>query len=234
MNNMSDQHVDMLCGYQPERLALSRSIAESLAKSVDIHRVGPGVTLPQVRDLSQFTSTQPLDKASQARVVIIDLDNTRRNVQTALLRTLEEPASNIKYIIIVAEEDTVLETIRSRCNVTRCRPPSYANVIKDLASSGLSMSAAAKSATGIMSGYDLSSLPDDQAVMRATSMLEEVQGGHIASALRLSLDFEAKDVEALRQQLLSVGAIRLVEATYESTDPPNAAMRVVIAANTKK
>ncbi len=69
--------------------------------------------------LGQMSST-PL--ASDHRIVIIDgADRLNNHSANALLKTLEEPSSRTIFFLI-ADSQSVLATIRSRCQVFACNP----------------------------------------------------------------------------------------------------------------
>jgi DNA polymerase III delta prime subunit len=228
----SDSHiVELITGYLPGRTRRVNDIASSLAQPADTLFRGPNCSARDIHEIIAFTRVRPLDRRSVARVVIIDMEPTRRSSQTSLLRILEETPPYVKFILTAAEPLSVMETIRSRCIIETFAPPSYGEVIRDLAQTGMSMNQAAKSATHVMEGVDIAHLPDDQSLYKAKSFIEELQAGNTANSLRLALDFEQHDMDALRQELLRLGAINLLSATYEVSDIISAVMNVVVETN---
>lgn len=71
------------------------------------------IKVEQVRELSRFASTRPLE--GKYKVVIIDaIDDFNTNSCNALLKILEEPPSNFIFLIICHSLGSVLPTIKSR------------------------------------------------------------------------------------------------------------------------
>lgn len=54
--------------------------------------------------------------ADKKIIIIKNIDNAMEQAQNKLLKTLEEPASNVHFILTTTSLDKVLPTIRSRCN----------------------------------------------------------------------------------------------------------------------
>lgn len=76
------------------------------------------ITVDQIRELNQFFALRPA--LSGWRVGVIDaLDELNVSGMNALLKTLEEPPSNALLILISHGTQTILPTIRSRCQVLR-------------------------------------------------------------------------------------------------------------------
>jgi DNA polymerase-3 subunit delta' len=74
---------------------------------------------------SELSSANPtfVRTKRQARIFIVD-DAEKMNdpASNALLKTLEEPPSTTHLILIASREDTLLPTIRSRCQTIRFAP----------------------------------------------------------------------------------------------------------------
>lgn len=74
-----------------------------------------------IRDLEREANFRPYE--ARARVFIIDnADMMNESASNALLKTLEEPPSTSHVILVSAREDTLLPTIRSRCQIIRFAP----------------------------------------------------------------------------------------------------------------
>src|SRR5204862_129833 len=72
------------------------------------------------------------------RVFVIEgADAMADESQNALLKTLEEPHGFVHIILISAEPELLLETVRSRCQEVRFRPLDADTVAGELASRGL-------------------------------------------------------------------------------------------------
>src|SRR5687768_8954890 len=74
-----------------------------------------------IRALEREANFRPYE--AQARVFIIDeADKMNDAASNALLKTLEEPPSTSHIILIASRADTLLPTIRSRCQTIRFAP----------------------------------------------------------------------------------------------------------------
>lgn len=116
---------DVPCGTCPE----CKKIFEG--KSPDIITVGcEGKTtlgVDAVRFLKDDVHTVPNDLDFKL-YIIEDADKMTVQAQNALLLTLEEPPSFVRFILLCENADLLLETIRSRAPVLRTEPISNADV----------------------------------------------------------------------------------------------------------
>lgn len=84
-----------------------------------------------VRALDREAHYRPYE--SSARVFIVeDADKMNDAASNALLKTLEEPPSTSHIILIAARADTLLPTIRSRCQTMRFAPVAFDEIEKHL------------------------------------------------------------------------------------------------------
>jgi DNA polymerase III subunit delta' len=84
--------------------------------------VEPGDTgaikLDQVREAIDRTGYRPFE--GRTRVIIIDrADAMLIEAQNALLKTLEEPPSTSRFVLVTSRPDVLLPTVRSRCQRLR-------------------------------------------------------------------------------------------------------------------
>jgi DNA polymerase-3 subunit delta' len=120
----------------------------------DVIVVAPGengsIKIEQVRDLIDRAAYRPFE--GQCRVVIIDsADALVAPAQNALLKTLEEPPSASVFILVTAQPDLLLPTVRSRCPQLRFGPLATDDVVAVLRRMGqtdLDARAAAAAADG--------------------------------------------------------------------------------------
>jgi DNA polymerase III subunit delta' len=74
----------------------------------------------------------------ERRVFVIEAaDAMADESQNALLKTLEEPADFVHLLLISAEPELLLETVRSRCQMVRFRPLTEEAVVDGLEARGL-------------------------------------------------------------------------------------------------
>lgn len=82
---------------------------------------GGTLKIDQIRGLQQMAALRPYE--GRYRVVILSrFHEANPNAQDALLKTLEEPASNTMLIITANSADSLLSTIVSRCQPLHLRP----------------------------------------------------------------------------------------------------------------
>lgn len=84
----------------------------------------PSVTIEQVRTLISGMALRPYRATSIRTVIIDDADTLTTEAQNALLKFLEEPPAQTFVILIAEQLETLLPTVRSRCQrVVFLSPP---------------------------------------------------------------------------------------------------------------
>ena len=85
------------------------------------------IRICQVRRLERVASLAPF--AAPMRVFIIDTaDDLQNEAAHAILKTLEEPPASALFILVAADVDALLPTIRSRCQEFTLRPLPHAHL----------------------------------------------------------------------------------------------------------
>ncbi len=83
------------------------------------------IRICQVRRLERVASLAPY--AAPRRIFVIDAaDDLQREAAHALLKTLEEPPSSVLLIMLATDVDSLLPTVRSRCQEIALRPMQHA------------------------------------------------------------------------------------------------------------
>ena len=84
-----------------------------------------------VRELIDRIGYRPFE--GRWRVIIVDdADTLLDSAQNALLKTLEEPPSTSVFVLVTAQPDALLATVRSRCPQLRFAPLSAAEIAAHL------------------------------------------------------------------------------------------------------
>ena len=118
----------------------------------------------------------------ERRVFVIEAaDAMADESQNALLKTLEEPADFVHLLLISAEPELLLETVRSRCQMVRFRPMAEEAVIAELKDRGAGDSAEERRAAARLAGGD--SLRAEYLVSDQGRELREVAAACVGVAL---------------------------------------------------
>ena len=108
------------------KTTLARIFAHEIGtKDVDIYEIDAASNrgIDDIRELKEAVHTHPYE--SPYKVYIIDeVHMLTKEAFNALLKTLEEPPAHVVFILATTEEEKLLDTILSRCQVFRLRSPS--------------------------------------------------------------------------------------------------------------
>jgi len=110
------------------KTTLARIFAEAIGTSaIDLYEIDAASNrgIDDIRELREAVHTVPYE--SKYKVYIIDeVHMLTKEAFNALLKTLEEPPAHVIFILATTEEEKLLDTILSRCQVFRFRSPSRA------------------------------------------------------------------------------------------------------------
>ena len=110
------------------KTTLARIFAREIGTSaVDLYEIDAASNrgIDDIRELKEAVHTVPYE--SKYKVYIIDeVHMLTKEAFNALLKTLEEPPAHVVFILATTEEEKLLDTILSRCQVFRFRSPSRA------------------------------------------------------------------------------------------------------------
>jgi DNA polymerase-3 subunit delta' len=156
------------------------------------------IGIDQIRDMQHSASLSPFE--GRFRVFIIDgAEFMSREAANCLLKTLEEPAGRVIFVLLTASERLVPATIISRCQRLELPPLSTAEVRKALSSRcSLETPRAdllARLSNGCL-GWALSAVPDDRLLKQRAERLERLLSvtsgdgeGRLDYALQLATQF---------------------------------------------
>jgi DNA polymerase-3 subunit delta' len=95
------------------------------------------ISVEQVRELINFVSMKPFAKGGRKVCIIDGADNMNVKGYNALLKTLEEPSDRTVLFLLVSDEQNVLLTIKSRCQMLYLQRVSSDLILNYLESSGI-------------------------------------------------------------------------------------------------
>ena len=114
----------------------------SLRRASDTKERRKEIGIDDVREVEHLASLMPFE--GKWRVFIFDeAERLSEEASNALLKTLEEPPPHVLLVLTTTKEDSLLPTIRSRCQRLEMRPLPYEDVVESLvADQGLERDAA--------------------------------------------------------------------------------------------
>ena len=108
------------------KTTLARIFAKEIGVSdIDLYEIDAASNrgIDDIRELREAVHTLPYE--SERKVYIIDeVHMLTKEAFNALLKTLEEPPAHVVFILATTEEEKLLDTILSRCQVFRMHAPS--------------------------------------------------------------------------------------------------------------
>lgn len=114
------------------KTTLARIFASEIGvNDMDVYEIDAASNrgIDDIRELKEAVHTLPYE--STHKVYIIDeVHMLTKEAFNALLKTLEEPPAHVIFILATTEEEKLLDTIISRCQVFRMRSPSRAVLAK--------------------------------------------------------------------------------------------------------
>ncbi|MEF1310075.1 DNA polymerase III subunit delta' [Vibrio mytili] len=108
----------------------------------DFHRITPekegkAITVEQIRACSRLA--QESSQLNGYRIFVIEpADAMNESASNALLKTLEEPGSKCVFLLVTANPEHLLPTIRSRCQLWAVTSPSTEQAMQWLHENGMS------------------------------------------------------------------------------------------------
>ena len=173
---------DVPCSQCPQCIR----IAQSIHPDVRVIGIGTGdedgaarrdIRIEQVRELESFLNLTPYEGAR--KVVIVDgAELMNIPAANALLKTLEEPPADSMLLLLTANEDALLPTIRSRCSALYLKPAAKADLQERLTSDYMADPQLAERVARISRGcfgQAVNALQDSQVLEQRDADLERLQ-----------------------------------------------------------
>ena len=203
------------------KTTLARIFAKAIGTSdVDTYEIDAASNrgIDDIRELKEAVHTLPYE--SRQKVYIIDeVHMLTKEAFNALLKTLEEPPAHVIFILATTEEEKLLDTILSRCQVFRFRSPSrevLKNTVTDVAKAeGFKLKPEAA---------DLIAIAADGSFRDALGVLQKVMlasGDTIGSADEVATIIGAPKHSLLAELIEAVGS-RNLEGALKAVETANA------------
>jgi len=204
------------------KTTLARIFAKAIGTSdLDLYEIDAASNrgIDDVRELKEAVNTMPYE--STHKVYIIDeVHMLTKEAFNALLKTLEEPPDHVVFILATTEEEKLLDTILSRCQVFRMHSPTravLAEVVTDVAKQeGFKLSPDAA---------DLIAIAADGSFRDALGVTQKVilaSGDKIGNADEVASIIGAPKTATMQQLIAALhskdraGALEAVQAAVES------------------
>jgi DNA polymerase-3 subunit delta' len=128
-------------------------VPESMAVETEEEGGEPGkkksdqIRIEQVRDLAAFLAVGT-HRAGARVILVYPAEAMNPNTQNALLKNLEEPPPGTVFLLVTAQPDRLLPTVRSRCLKFPMAPPDEREALHWLKEQGVEQAEAALAAFG--------------------------------------------------------------------------------------
>jgi DNA polymerase-3 subunit delta' len=182
------------------------------------------LTIETIRSLSADTALRPME--ARWRVSIVEDAETLQEVaQEALLKTLEEPPSFMVLMLLTNDLETLLPTIRSRCQSIELRPVSRADVLQGLLGNQVERARAEEIAglAGGLPGWAQRAVTDPQLVRQRYESIENAMAwidasgyDRLATAIRIGDSFTKRRAETYETLVTLLGVWRDILLAHAS------------------
>lgn len=129
-----------LAGNHPDlRYLMPQAVAQELGFHVEVKtgvKPSQDIRIDDVRDLQNYFNTAS-SRGAARYVVVYPFDRMNANTANALLKTLEEPANGLRFLLVGSRIDKLLPTIRSRCQELTMPMPAIAECLSWLEGQGV-------------------------------------------------------------------------------------------------
>lgn len=118
-------------------------------KSSDRKSPSRQISIDQIRELGDFLGVTS-HRGGKKVVLIYPANMMLPDASSSLLKNLEEPPENVVMILVTEDIDSMLPTIRSRCQTVRIRAPRWDDALAYLESQGVPSAESLLAAVGGM------------------------------------------------------------------------------------
>jgi DNA polymerase-3 subunit delta' len=152
-------------------------VPESMAAQPEEEGAEPGkkkseqIRIEQVRDLADFLAVGT-HRAGARVILIYPAEAMNPNTQNALLKNLEEPPAGTVFLLVTAQPDRLLPTVRSRCLKFPMAPPEAVEALRWLKEQGVGHPEAALAAFG---GAPLAALEGAESERDRSAFIETIR-----------------------------------------------------------
>ena len=132
-------HMRVVGNHPDLRYLMPQAVALELGFNVEVKtgvKPSQDIRIDDVRDLQNYFNTASSRGASRY-VVVYPFDNMNANTANALLKTLEEPANGLRFVLVGSRVDKLLPTIRSRCQELTMPMPAISECLAWLETQGV-------------------------------------------------------------------------------------------------
>jgi DNA polymerase-3 subunit delta' len=98
---------------------------------VQAEEAGKQLKIDQVREIQHALSLSPYEAVYRI-AIFLRFDEANHQAMNALLKTLEEPPARVIILLTAANEELLLPTISSRCEILRLRPIASDNLARGM------------------------------------------------------------------------------------------------------
>jgi len=143
---------------------------------VESEHVGASLKIDQVRALEHTLNLTPVEGRHQV-AILRRFEEATRSAANALLKTLEEPSSQVVLVVLAREPDLLLPTIVSRCQHVPLRPLPVGLVEEALIQRWDAKAEKAELLAHLSSGrlgWAVRTLEDDDALKRRVERLDDL------------------------------------------------------------
>jgi DNA polymerase-3 subunit delta' len=189
----------MASSNHPDVISVTPAVSGKIIKTESI-------AVDRIRELIKMLSLKPAE-ASRRVAIVTDFETANENASNAFLKTLEEPPGDAILILTAENAETLLPTIRSRCELISLRPLSSTAIKEALTERWqvpVEQAGLLAHLAGGRLGWAVAATQDDgQTLERRAQRLEEMEGLLGGSRIDRFIYAEvlAKDRNALKETL---------------------------------